>query len=93
MSRDGVIQKLGSPNSVYAESDTEILEYLFMPRAYSGLLNKEQYWVMIRDNKVIKYGHYRSFPNTNDGQIQFETNNILQVENNTLNQFGEPYTP
>lgn len=62
MTRDQAIKAIGrQPSTVKANSDgTEILEYVLF-NTYNGVY--EQYWVTLKDGKVVQYGRAGDFGN------------------------------
>lgn len=61
MSRDEVVRTIGQPSTTKAASDgTQILEYVLY-NSYNGLY--EQYWVTLKDGKVVQFGRAGDFGN------------------------------
>jgi len=62
MTKDEAIQAIGrQPSTIKANSDgTEILEYVLY-NTYNSLY--EQYWVLLKDGKVVQFGRAGDFGN------------------------------
>jgi hypothetical protein len=62
MTKEEAIKAIGrQPSTIKANSDgTEILEYVLL-NSYDGLY--EQYWVTLKDGKVVQFGRAGDFGN------------------------------
>ncbi len=62
MTKDEAIKAIGrQPSTTKANADgTEILEYVLLD-SYNGLY--EQYWVLLKDSKVVQFGRAGDFGN------------------------------
>lgn len=78
MSKQETIKILGTPRTIQAENEIEVLEYYLWPDLTSN--QKEIFWVVIIDNKIYKYGPARNFPT----QQNYENLNIMQIKNETI---------
>jgi len=60
MSKQEVIGVLGQPSSIKANDNTEILEYMLSDNRRGVLV---QYWVTLKDGRVVQYGNSGDFGN------------------------------
>jgi hypothetical protein len=61
MTKDEVIKTIGQPGTTKANSNgTQILEYILY-NSYDGL--NEQYWVILKEGKVVQFGRAGDFGN------------------------------
>jgi outer membrane protein assembly factor BamE (lipoprotein component of BamABCDE complex) len=56
MSRQEVISKMGEPDSTRGDDNNEIMTYLFKSQDGSGQEGEKDYWVELRDGRVVNYG-------------------------------------
>lgn len=62
MTKPEVIKVMGNPTSVKAKESIETLEYLLYPTWSPSIYDqKQQYWVILRDGRVIQYGNAGDF--------------------------------
>lgn len=58
MGKQEVLKVMGSPTSVKAKDNEEVLEYLLWPTWSPSIYDKkQQFWVILKDGKLTQYGN------------------------------------
>lgn len=57
MTKQEVIQEMGDPVTTQADADSETLVYKPNLMAMEGWAFSRQYWVILKDGKVTRYGN------------------------------------
>lgn len=58
MGKQEVLKVMGSPTSVKAKDNEEVLEYLLWPTWSPSIYDKkQQFWVILKDGRVTQYGN------------------------------------
>ncbi|MEI8349801.1 MAG: hypothetical protein WCI77_06575 [Candidatus Omnitrophota bacterium] len=62
MSKEDAIRAMGNPTSVKAKDSEEVLEYILYPTWTPSIYDKsQQFWIILRDGKVVQYGNAGDF--------------------------------
>ena len=77
MTKQKAIEIMGSPITIHAQNNIEILEYRLWPTIYNNY--KEKYLIRIVNSKVEKFGHVSIFSSNEPENV-----NILQIQTNTF---------
>lgn len=90
MSKAQAIEKLGEPDSLRADEGSETLVY-YLSEAAFPIINKPrgEYWVVLKNDKVIKYGRMGTFVSHEDARAT--QNAITQGYNSGLNNNNDNY--
>ncbi|MBW2044702.1 MAG: outer membrane protein assembly factor BamE [Deltaproteobacteria bacterium] len=75
MTKAEVIKAMGTPASTKAEYGREVLEYILYPTWDSTWADRQQFWVILEDGKVVKYGRAGDFGTAEKADITVEIEN------------------
>lgn len=86
MTKKEVIYKIGSPNSIAAQKNSEYLRYLLYDNGEKAFLGfTTEYYIRLIDGKVESFGKMGDFDSTKDSsskiEISGETTNNININN------------